>query len=248
MDFIFHDDGADTIRRELMAPRAAIVQSLFQVEPSKQRMERYVKMAQICFGDIVNDGVPGSPCTQNSKSPTGRIPTGNQSPDVVNLEEEGSYDTILDEEFHEQLMCHFEQDVERELDPLARQAADLIMANSDWDDIEYGFLIYYGPNGLRLGEIVRGNAVGVDIPLRLQAGETVIARVHNHPRGGIGAPSNRDRVGMDYLLVNGHTDGPTFSDYIIDYDSGEFNEFDFPEDEELDEPTEETKNDAEGKC
>jgi len=25
-------------------------------------------------------------------------------------------------------------------------------------------------------------------------------------------------------------------------------EFDFPEDEELDEPTEETKNDAEGKC
>jgi hypothetical protein len=122
------------------------------------------------------------------------------------------------------------------------------MANSDWDDIEYGFLIYYGPNGLRLDEVERGNAVGVKIPLRLQAGETVIARVHNHPRGGIGAPSDRDRVGMDYLLENGHTDGPTFSDYIIDYDSGEFNEFDFPEDEELEEPTEETKNDAEGKC
>jgi len=48
MDFIFQDDGADIIRRELMAPRPAIVQSLIQAEPSK----RYVKMAQICISTI----------------------------------------------------------------------------------------------------------------------------------------------------------------------------------------------------
>lgn len=148
----------------------------------------------------------------------------------------------------EQMECGVEQFLEEDLDALAQAAADMIRDNSDWRRREFGFLIYDGPNGLRLGEIAEGNAIGVKIPLRLREGEVVVGRVHNHPRGGIGAPSDIDINAVRSLVADGHTDGGTFADYLLNYDDRSYNEFDFPEDYDLEEPNTETARDAIGEC
>lgn len=146
------------------------------------------------------------------------------------------------------MQCQIEQYLEEAIDDIAEKAADTIRAKPDWRRVEYGFLIYSGPNGLRLGTLTRGNSSGVNIPLELRGGEELIARVHSHPRGGIGAPSNVDRNSAQNAINAGYADQGTFSDYILNSDDNSFNEYDFPEDYSLDEPTDETSADVEGDC
>lgn len=149
----------------------------------------------------------------------------------------------------EQMECSVEKFLEEDIDKAAQNAAADIMTRSDWRSVEYGALIYDGPNGIRVGEIFRGDSRGVPIVLRPFAGETVVGRIHSHPRGAVGAPSDDDdREGRDFLINNGHTDGSTFVEYILDGNNRELNEFDNPEDMELDEPNDETRDDAQGDC
>jgi len=58
MDFLFQDDGVDIIRRELMMPKAAVIREFLK----PNTVTPYLKLAQVCFGDIEGDGVPGSDC------------------------------------------------------------------------------------------------------------------------------------------------------------------------------------------
>ena len=50
MDFLFQDDGADIIRRELLSPRSVIIQSLGMQESValNSTSKTYIKLVQNC--------------------------------------------------------------------------------------------------------------------------------------------------------------------------------------------------------
>lgn len=242
MDFIFQDDSADIIRRELMAPRVAIVQSLFQAEPSKQ----YMKMAQICYGTIDDPHSPGGNslgCKKETTTPN-PVNIGNGNP-AINPHPQGNFEPVnLEDVLNEELTeCKREQSV----DEAARTAADEIKSRSGWYRREYGAAIYVGLNGVRVGEIFRGDSDSVDIHIRRQPGEVVAAIIHGHPRGDVGAPSDDDWDNTDMLISRGLTDGDNLANYIIDGNNGELNEFDNNDvDRELDAPNRNTRDNAQG--
>lgn len=102
VEFLFQDDGAKLIRRELLNPKPAIVQQHEAVayETMRTGAASYIKFVQICYGVVDNENPSGYPteCRQETTRPlsfdhsnrfgnpaAGPHPNGNFTPD--NLED-----------------------------------------------------------------------------------------------------------------------------------------------------------------
>lgn len=236
MDFIFHDDGADIIRRELMAPRVAIVQSLLQTEPSKRSM----KMAQICYGTIDDPHSPGNSLGCKKETTRQRpVNIGNGNP-AINPHPQGDFEPIDFEDFlNEELTeCQAGQIADRNRNEAAKKLAqDIAMkaaadGRSGTDQPEYGATIAMDSNGnAHHGEIAQGESYDEAAPNAPQtqsrrpsgfAWSNVVATVHTHPSSGQTAvdrrnraPSNGDWLGADEIIKRG-VDPNNFTLFVID--------------------------------
>lgn len=153
MDFLFQDDGSEIIRQELIQPQAAIFNEYMKPDIATP----IIKLAQTCYGDIVDDGVSGTPCQQQS-SPGG---PGLGNPDSDGPEG-GEFDAGFEDfegnnseneggDNSEVVDCLAEQNEESEIDAVAQAVADEIRnLNTPTDNPsnnEYGALVIRLSNG-----------------------------------------------------------------------------------------------------
>jgi len=265
MDFIFQDDGAEIIRRELLSPRPAIFQSLSiqDLEQIQSNPNQYLKLAASCRATIADEHTIGNRetvCTQTQQNdhvfwnewenPANDPFGGLQIEDAfaqISLGEETQPETP------EQKKCREEQTRESKKDAEAKKIEALIRAKKDWRSREYGAVIIRRANEtLRISEeLSEGDAFNVDIEYNLQDGETIVGFVHNHTEFSAANPANpsaQDWQSAWWRVYQKEANRLNFSIYILSVIEDALAEFDFVDDYRSNEATASNFADAEGEC
>lgn len=159
--------------------------------------------------------------------------------------QDGDEDAELDPE-----VCEVEQAMESERDRLANEIADEIKSLGDWDQVEYGAVIYWDGSSFSRDALDRGTIDNVDFTISTSIGD-VVALVHSHTPGSYSIPSPGDWSSIDTIIDAGYADNSTIAHYILNHDDGQFYEYDNtdrPRGDGLGFGTATHSDDAKGEC
>ena len=163
----------------------------------------------------------------------------------------GGNPIVVTDEF---LDCIDEQKLESERDRIAQEIAEEIRATDDWDEYEYGVVIYEGLNGLRRGKWQKQENPKLPFALKYDDGpDKIVGFIHSHPTRSYSVPSPSDWLSARTALRDTNSRRDDFAHYILDYDTRTLYEYDLgdPGDEHptgREDGSEEQKNDAGGIC
>lgn len=206
--------------------------------PLYEVSQPYVKLAQLgpdMFGnDVCN---PGDDCmTVNGDRLIKQDPDINfnlfteireiEMDQYVQVEPVAPDGGETEDKSEEKKKCEAKQGRERMRDFAARRLEAGIREKDDWNEIEYGAVIYSGPAGTRIDLLDTGTTDNVDWTIDTREGETVVGLVHSHPSNSYTVPSPDDWAAADQAIAKHGGDLSNFSHYILDFDTNKLYEYD----------------------